>query len=252
MGVKGGKKGICNICGKVLENKNGFYCDQCRPLASKASLERVKAKQQERLAKGLCRHCERPALPDEQYCEYHLKLIRDRHRRKVPYERSQEYREANGLCWVCGKKVEDPFYKMCNACRQRRAEASRKKHKQTKEEEYAKRMVRYYERKEAGLCTKCGAPATHGTFCYKCYIAQRKAQQKFSAEKRAQTQLKKDNKICLWCGAPIEPESDKVYCKKCREKLSQKMREIKKGISGNHPWNKENDLYCLMRKGDKI
>jgi hypothetical protein len=70
----------------------------------------------------------------------------------------------------------------------------------------------YQERKEAGLCTRCGAPAADGSqFCEVHLDADRAYKKKYARKMRRRHQRAK---VCLECGA-TRRKGDKL-CLKCR------------------------------------
>lgn len=83
------EKGICTKCGQVWAEPGRPYCINCQ------KKNRIQLKQGD---------------PDGQ-----------KHR-DLNHSRRAE-RLAQGLCTECGKPLENPQYKQCKACRQKRAEA---------------------------------------------------------------------------------------------------------------------------------
>lgn len=74
-------------------------------------------------------------------------------------------------------------------------------------------MKKYYERKEAGLCVHCGAPAAEGkSLCQPCLDYERKRNKMFFDGRRARHE-------CIECGEPLsedEKAHDYVMCDACR------------------------------------
>lgn len=71
-------------------------------------------------------------------------------------QRKRDENRAKGLCY-CGKKLKDGR-KLCRAC----TEYHRRKAKEL-----------YERRRESGACRRCGAVATVGRSCFKCWVKAR-------------------------------------------------------------------------------
>lgn len=243
------KKGVCARCGKILENKRAYYCDECREIAKQEKLAKNRAKYKYRMENGLCKICGRPVLEGTHLCEAHYKVYIQRLRKNYPLETSKEYRKENGLCLICGKPVENPMLYWCDACRKRQSDISKKNHPktgtQTKEELSEKLKKKYLNRKENGLCTICGEPATHGLHCFRHYIKEKRKYERKKAEQAAISAEKRKNRICIRCGSKIEEGSEKQWCKACREKQAQQTKKFhEQGIYKNSRkiWSRQDTL----------
>lgn len=78
----------------------------------------------------------------------------------------------------------------------------------------------YYERKEAGLCTKCANPLdgeSSTTRCRDCY-------QKFKESKQKSKETKIENGLCLTCGINAA-EGHSNYCHNCRKENTDLKRQ---------------------------
>ncbi|MYA95028.1 MAG: hypothetical protein F4X91_01275 [Nitrospinae bacterium] len=131
---------------------------------------------------------------------------RERHRKRAAARRAQ------GLCVKCGKHPPTQDRSLCEACGERGRAAERERYARRKaagdpyggrNPESRRRMARERnrkrrrERKEAGLCTNCGArpPVQDGTVCEACREARRAEERKLYAERRAKG-------LCGRCGGP--------------------------------------------------
>lgn len=104
-------------------------------------------------------------------------------------------RRKQGLCLTCGGSIQDENFANCESCRI--------KHRTY----YSKETSLYTQRKEAGLCPRCGEPRdTDKTTCSSC-LAKR---HKWYVDKRAE-------QLCTRCGkSPVLP--NQTSCKECYDK----------------------------------
>lgn len=138
-----------------------------------------------------------------------------------------------GICHECKKAKQFPGRKYCPACLERIAARNAATYYSEKGAEYretrnARNKERYRERKENGICVKCGKkPAKYGLYCYECSIKVKREQAKKNERRRqdnspfALRDWKKEHRVCYWCGNPIELGNMTSYCDACRQKLSK-------------------------------
>ncbi|MDE0331876.1 MAG: hypothetical protein OXL41_08405 [Nitrospinae bacterium] len=132
---------------------------------------------------------------------------RERHRRRVADRRAQ------GLCIKCGKHPPAPERSLCEVCGERGRAAERARYARGKaagdpyggrNPDGRRRMARERnrkrrrERKEAGLCTRCGElpPAEGSVVCEACREARRAEERKLYAARRAKG-------LCGRCGGAV-------------------------------------------------
>lgn len=123
-----------------------------------------------------------------------------------------EWRKEHGICVKCGAQDARPGKVMCLQCSFRphspTTDEQRKRHNdRTKDREN--------ERKQAGLCPRCGKPAYPGNqLCYECMLTARRY-------KRAYIQRTGkrywDAGTCIRCGA--ERLNERMVCAECLEKM---------------------------------
>ena len=110
--------------------------------------ERLKRKQQEKIAAGVCLFCTKPR-GKTQLCDYHLK------KRTAKRHALAREREANGLCVKCGRTNDRPQSNCCNKCTSDSNVNILKR---------AKTLV------AQGLCKRCGGlPLPNQTRCLPCW-----------------------------------------------------------------------------------
>ena len=115
------KYGFCIRCPNKAEEGH-VLCGRCMELLRLRDLDlegqhmRAKTKQQERMAAGLCKWCDRPNVLGRSLCEPHLKAERN----KVRAYRAD--RKAKGLCWRCN----DPVRLGGSLCQKHRDEVTEK------------------------------------------------------------------------------------------------------------------------------
>ena len=139
--------------------------------------------------------------------EYGRKKERERHRKRAADRRAQ------GLCIKCGKNPPAPERSLCEACGEKGRATERARYARRKvagdpyggrNPEGRRRMARERnrkrrrERKEAGLCVRCGElpPAEGSVACEACRETRRAEERKLYAAKRAKG-------LCGRCGGPV-------------------------------------------------
>ena len=164
----------CTDCGKTTGGKS--RCEHCH--------QKHKERLLKRKTQGICLGCGNLVIAGHNYCANCLEKMRQR--RAVIVQRMN----TEGICQACGSKPvhikqDGKQARFCEAClTKRRAKDSERWQKgccvNCGEPAYIKpdgKLARrcekhyrhyqelcrrqYYERKAAGLCTKCGQPAAH-------------------------------------------------------------------------------------------
>lgn len=137
-------------------------------------------------------------------------------------EENKHWYEAHGICVRCHRNDATPHRKMCPECAAYFAnrEANKKPTAEAKAKKRLKDMERYQQRKQAGLCTRCGKPRGHSKSsicCTECYLKMQRGKHKaYWAKADIPRKHRPDNGLCFICGKPYDPNGYKV-CDKCRE-----------------------------------
>ena len=124
--------------------------------------------------------------------------------------------KAAGLCARCGKAEPVQGKVLCAECAQKNRERSRSNYFLRRREcDWLNK--RYAERKEKGICGRCGkAPAEDGrALCPECLAYMREYERVRNAKLRAQH-------ICVRCGAETDGSSICDGCKAWMHEYNQK------------------------------
>ncbi len=153
-----------------------------------------------------------------------------RERERERHKRRTDERRAQGLCIKCGKDRAAPGRSLCEACLERGREAQRARYDRRKaagdsyggrNPESRRRMARERtrkrrrERKEAGLCVRCGelAPAEGSVVCEACREARRAEEKKLYEKRRSRG-------LCGRCG--VEVINNASTCASCAARDSKR------------------------------
>ena len=149
-----------------------------------------------------------------------------------------------GLCVQCGKEKAFPGYVRCPKCIEKAEEATRKcwqdegKRSRYNKHGAERRKKLRLERKEKGLCPKCGKPIKDGEFitCARCRT-KHNVNRRAKSIRRPGEHFKEriESGVCMYCGGKLVPGYK--LCEKCLEKR----RRINKGINrkASEKWRKE-------------
>lgn len=175
----------------------------------------------------------------------------------VKVNSKERYKELDewGICHRCKKRPKAPGKQYCFDCLEKIREIKASyiaEHplSEDKKREYNENKVKEYaRRKEAGLCVYCGKkPATHGRFCYEHYLHSLNLQREIRAKQKLANPEKvnirafrKENRLCCYCGKPIEEGNPTQACNDCRKRRS----EIATTANKNHVWRSDNKkAFC--------
>ena len=191
---------------------------------------------------GLCPRCGNPLDRKGYYCSACLEK-----KRKYCRENKEFYRE-NGICTECGKVLVPKSERICPECRAK-ITASRKpmsdeqrQRNNKKFSEYEKNL--YRERKEQGICTRCGKrKAIHGKAkCGICLEKDAEMHRKKYFDRPNIKEYRKQNHLCYFCGKPIAV--GRTICEDCEKRCSE---NGKKASAMNQYWRMDNRI--IFKRG---
>lgn len=197
------------------------------------------------IIKGTCRECGKPAKnPNGTYCQECL----DKHK---------EYRKKliqSGVCPYCKKSIFSGT--MCEECK----EKSRERWKRIREDpEYRadfnrkqaeSRKKKRAERKEQGICTRCGKrkAITGRTLCTVCAVEKNNHEKAIRYRSINKIPLPRnewiDYGLCYRCGEENDNYPFKKLCSKCCKEVSRNF-DGKRGL--NSHWKKSNELLFARK-----
>lgn len=134
------------------------------------------------------------------------------------------------LCHKCEKARQLSNRKFCAECLEKLQLINMKKYDPIKAHEYqARRRELYQEKKKNGICIRCSEKATHGLYCYR-HSIQEKRKSKNNAQRRKRErherglipEYRKEHNLCCYCGSPVEnKQRHGRACNACAEKMSE-------------------------------
>lgn len=154
----------------------------------------------------------------------------------------RKFSDEHGICMRCRKAKRAIGFTQCPECLEKEMfRAQRRRDAMTPEmraAENAKWRERYYRRKAAGLCVRCGKPATRGIFCLEHSAeswrrsSERARRRRWeNVDKVGARQYRLENHLCWFCGAPIEDGNPTKACNACRAKHGEWLQK-------NNVWKK--------------
>lgn len=155
---------------------------------------------------GLCTSCGKES--DSALC------TNCRERRNEQRRASRQYKKMIGQCVRCSNAAE-PGKTLCLECM---GSENDKYHDSGKKKDQGAKMRTYYERKESGICTRCGKrDKEKGLLCGRCYG-------KYRAKKEAKRcDILRSERLsyglCYVCGKP--KMTDRNVCESCYEVRKQ-------------------------------
>ena len=244
--------GLCPRCGVGPPAPNRSICRPCAEKCNRASRtrdarlraegkprrdparakeyerERARCETAKRAARGSCARCgKHPAAPARKSCGPCLEKRRADDRARyaagkaagLPYggadpeakrragraksKRRQKERVEAGFCIRCGKRPPVDGGTTCRPCRDRRQAAEKQK---------------YFERKAARCCTRCGGPAFDGlSRCAPCNAIEQAGRNPDRKNRRNRKlyAMRRVRGLCTSCGAPSHGAS---RCPPCAER----------------------------------
>lgn len=164
---------------------------------------------------------------------------------------NRDYRRKIGVCTRCGKNKAEPYKKLCLECLG--ADQDRYAEKKTTDEQRERDKLRKRklseERREKGLCTRCGKrSAKNGGICNVC-----KAYLKRYRDKNRQDIMRSERTdfgICYICGKrPVE--KDKKVCAECYETRLKTLPSMWENMNNEYFRQLNYARFCMIKKQRK-
>ena len=147
-----------------------------------------------------------------------------------------QWYKQHGICVDCNRENALPGITYCRCCKARRIEYNRTEWERHKERLIPINRERnkslYWQRKEAGLCTRCGKnqPDTGKAKCTRCLRKDAQIHQKSARGKSVQSRYDWLSKgLCWTCGKNPHIKGKKV-CQSCYDKSIVSLAEARKNI----------------------
>lgn len=152
--------------------------------------------------------------------------------------------KQHGICPECGQREGFNGGVLCFECREKNQQKNIKYQSDpVRRERYnktanARKNRQYYERKSAGMCTRCGkVKQEKGQLCFSCWRKRQKQREKAKSGRLRRGMHFRDRierGVCMYCEAPVVP--GKCFCEehlkqrqilfeKCKASMSEKWRK---------------------------
>ena len=133
-------------------------------------------------------------------------------------KKNYEYSKRNKRCTKCGKQDAHTLIgkSLCYECAEKKRVLSKKSYESEKEKIKVKNYKLYQERKDLGICVKCGKRKAEQSRvqCATCLHKQKERDTERLRKKGIMPkQVKKDLGLCLYCDSPVVDGYS--YCEKC-------------------------------------
>ena len=204
-----------------------------------------------RLRLGKCVACGKPnETPDKVRCPA------CRAKEHQYYVESAEFFEKNGLCKRCNRYYALPERKFCHECLAILANRSAKRVNTEADKEKMRKHCKtlYQQRKEAGLCTRCGKPRGKSRSTVLCESCRIKANRNMRNSQKNKYGIPRKERpshgLCYRCGKPYSPNGYKV-CDECHNKLVEWGRNVDR-TKRREQISKEIKLYKAKKGGDAL
>lgn len=183
---------------------------------------------------GLCPRCGNPLDREGYYCSECLE------KNRIYRRENREFYREHHLCVDCGKVKVPESEKTCPECRAKRSKWRKPLSEKIKSDFKHYQKSLYYQRKEQGICTKCGKRKSmpNKVKCGICLAKDAENHRKKKLNKQNTKEYRKENHLCYHCGNEIDV-TDGQLCSSCLEKC--RLNGIKGG-GGNEYWEQDNKL----------
>lgn len=133
------------------------------------------------------------------------------------------------VCVGCGHEDAEPNRVYCFECAEKRNAKYRKIYQESREEEKEKARKRckklYYERKEKGICTKCGKRKVYvksTIYCMECYLKENRRLKRYC--NGIPKSERPNYGLCYTCGKRELYSAS--LCTECYERQSKNMKRL--------------------------
>lgn len=193
---------------------------------------------------GLCPRCGGPKDREGHYCS------KCANQQKIYTRENRAFWRKMGICPECGKNKLFGDEKVCPECRAYRAEyrathpISAEQKKRDKERFRKQQKALYQERKNTGICTRCGKrKAMPGkTKCGICLEKDAEQKRMKTLRNGSVKEYRKENHLCYTCGLPIDRAEGQI-CQKCWQKFHDNgVRNAARVKIKNPYWKADNKL----------
>lgn len=145
----------------------------------------------------------------------------------MPSKEDYAFYKSIGVCTTCRKKMAVPGKTDCEECAEKKRRYAARYYKENAEHLKEASKSRYQKRIGSGVCARCSKPATHGIYCYDCFLYQKRK----TREKAERNRLKRHEKglvserramegKCRFCENIAIPGM--TICEEYREKMRKK------------------------------
>lgn len=193
---------------------------------------------------GLCPKCGKVLDREGHYCTECL--VKER----IYVSGNRSFYRENHLCTECGKVTVPESEKICPECRakynNRRKPLSKEQKERYKKTFCKQQKSLYWQRKEQGLCTKCGKrkPMSGRAKCGICLDKDAQVHRKIYYSRPNIREYRKENHLCYYCGNEIDLEKGQL-CSACLEKCRQNGI---KGGGNNDYWKRDNEIVFMKKR----
>ena len=169
--------------------------------------------------------------------------------RETPDGKRRLWLNEHGICRDCGQRDVEPNTQLCFECSERKYKKAKEYYEKNKEKILEQTRQRskmiYAERKEKGICVKCGKRQSvkDKTLCLDCY-AKKKRKKDPRWNNEFPRSMRPELGLCYVCAKQLNKH--KSLCDTCLEMGREKMKKINSNptdgmIAQRERWKKDND-----------
>lgn len=192
---------------------------------------------------GLCPRCGEPLDRDGHYCGKCTEKVR------IYYGENRAFYREHHICTACGKVKVPVSERTCPECRAKRYKGRKpltdEQKKNYGEHFRAQQKSLYQQRKEQGICTRCGKRKSMAgkAKCGICLNKDAEMHRKRNFDKPNTKEYRRENRLCYYCGSEIDADKGQL-CSTC---LKRCRKNGNKGRKGNKYWEQDNKLVFMSK-----